>query len=176
MNTDVMFSSASGVWETPQDFFNTLNEEFRFTLDAAALPENAKVSHFYTPEMDGLKQPWYGSVWCNPPYGRGIDQWIAKGYWAARNGDALVVMLVPARTDTRWFHQYVYNNPYAELRFIPGRLKFGGSSNSAPFPSLVIIFRPWFYTTPVINRVYYNYDPKPIMFQSIEDISLCTFL
>lgn len=154
MNTNVMFSSNTGVWETPIDFFKDLDDEFHFTLDACALLENHKVSNFYDPEMDGLKQPWIGRVWCNPPYGRGIDKWVEKAYYHSKVGDAIVVLLVPARTDTKWFHRYIYNNPHAEIRFIQGRLKFGNSNNSAPFPSMVVIFRPWFYTKPIINRLY----------------------
>lgn len=138
MNTDIMFSSKTDMWETPQDFFNKLNEEFHFNLDVCALPENAKCTAYFTPEMDGLIQPWYGRCWCNPPYGRQIGRWVQKAHQSAKNG-ATVVMLIPARTDTAWFHDYILEN--AEIRFIRGRLKFGGSHNSAPFPSMVVIFR-----------------------------------
>lgn len=124
MNTAVMFSSATDLWATPQDFFNELHAEFHFDLDVCALPENAKCATYYTPEQDGLKQPWTGTVWCNPPYGRQIGKWVERGAQAAQNG-ATVVMLLPARTDTRWFHDYIYNNPLAQIRFVRGRLKFG---------------------------------------------------
>lgn len=139
MNADVMFSSKTDLWETPQDFFDKLDSEFHFNLDVCALPENAKCAAFYTPEMDGLSQPWYGNCWCNPPYGRQVGRWVAKAAQSAEAG-ATVVMLLPARTDTAWFHDYIYGR--AEVRFVRGRLKFGGSANSAPFPSMVVIFRP----------------------------------
>lgn len=139
MNRELMFSSGSDCWYTPQDFFDKLNEEFKFTLDACALPENTKCERFFTPEQDGLQQEWTGTVWCNPPYGRTVCKWVQKGSVSARGGGATVVMLLPARTDTGWFHDFVYNK--AEIRFVRGRLKFGGSKNSAPFPSMVVIFR-----------------------------------
>ena len=86
--------------------------------------------------MDGLKQEWVGVCWCNPPYGRGIGKWMKK----AAEASAIVVCLVPARTDTKWFHEWVLNR--AEIRFIRGRLHFNGSKNSAPFPSMLVIYRP----------------------------------
>lgn len=132
---EVMFSSKSELWETPQEFFDELNREFGFQTDVCALPENAKCEAFYTPEQDGLSQEWTGVCWCNPPYGRQIGEWVRK----AAESEATVVMLLPARTDTKWFHDYIL--PNAEIRFIKGRLKFGGSKNSAPFPSMVCIFR-----------------------------------
>lgn len=134
----VMFSSKSGCWETPQYFFDRLDEEFHFDLDAAALPENAKCMRYYTPDTNGLEQPWRGTVWCNPPYGRDVKDWVRKGYEESRKG-ATVVMLLPARTDAHWFHDYIYGK--ADVRFVRGRLKFGGGANSAPFPSMVVIFR-----------------------------------
>lgn len=135
-----MFSSKTDRWATPQDFFDELNEEFCFNLDVCALPENAKCERYFTPEVDGLSQPWEGNVWCNPPYGREIGSWVKRAYLAAKTGYAdLVVMLLPARTDTQWFHKYIYGK--AEIRFVKGRLKFGGSKNSAPFPSMVVVFR-----------------------------------
>lgn len=140
MNTDLMFSSKTDMWETPQDLFDKLNSEFNFTLDACAIPENAKCKVFFTPEQDGLSQPWVGTVWCNPPYGREIVKWVEKAHVARMCGNT-VVMLLPARTDTKWFHEYIYNKKYVEIRFIQGRLKFGGSKNSAPFPSMIVIFR-----------------------------------
>ena len=135
-----MFSSASDLWETPQEFFNALDAEFHFNLDVCALPENAKCAAYYTPEMDGLSRPWHGRCWCNPPYGREIGKWVQKAAGSAENG-ALVVMLLPARTDTQWFHEHILN-PKREIRFVRGRLKFGGAKNSAPFPSMVVVFRP----------------------------------
>ena len=130
-----MFTSKTDQWATPQDFFDKLNEEFGFTLDVCALPENAKCNAYYTPDIDGLKQLWHGTCWCNPPYGRGIGEWIKK----ASEADATVVCLVPARTDTAWWHDYAMKAD--DIRFIRGRLKFGGSKNSAPFPSAVLVFR-----------------------------------
>ena len=117
----ILFQSNKEEWETPQDFFNKLNDEFNFTVDVCALPENAKCKKYYTPEIDGLSQDWsVDTVWCNPPYGRKIGEWIKK----AAESTSTVVMLLPARTDTKWFHEYIYNK--SEIRFVKGRLKFGG--------------------------------------------------
>ena len=137
--TKGMFTSTTDLWETPQAFFDQLNTEFCFTLDACALPWNAKCESYYTPEQDGLSQPWTGVVWCNPPYGRQIGKWVEKAAASAADG-ATVVMLLPARTDTQWFHRYIYHQ--ADIRFVAGRLKFGGAKWNAPFPSMVVIFRP----------------------------------
>lgn len=141
MNADVMFSSATDNWSTPQDFFNKLNDEFHFTLDVCADENNHKCEHYYTKEIDGLNRPWIGTIQCNPPYGRKIGEWVRRAYISSQVGSATVVMLLPVRTDTRWFHEYIYNKPNTEIRFIKGRLKFGGCKNSAPFPSMVVIFR-----------------------------------
>ena len=135
MNTDVMFSSKTDMWSTPQDFFDILNAEFGFTCDVCATKENAKCEHYFTQEQDGLKQEWTGVCWCNPPYGRLIGKWVQK----AAESKCTVVMLLPARTDTRWFHDWIYER--AEVRFLRGRFKFGGCQNAAPFPSMVVIFR-----------------------------------
>lgn len=134
---DVMFSSKSDLWSTPDDFFAELDKEFHFTLDVCATADNAKCDDYYTEAMDGLSLKWDGIVWCNPPYGRNINKWIKKAVNAALGG-ATVVMLLPARTDTKWFHELVYRR--AEIRFVRGRLKFGGSNNAAPFPSMICIF------------------------------------
>lgn len=135
-NTEVMFSSKTDLWATPQSFFDKMNGEFNFDLDTCAIPENAKCERYFTPEIDGLSQSWGGyTAWCNPPYGREISKWVKK----AAESKALVVMLLPARTDTAWFHDYIYHK--AEIRFIRGRLKFGDGKNSAPFPSMVVVFR-----------------------------------
>ena len=139
MNTQVMFSSTTDMWATPQDFFDNLNNEFRFEIDVCATAENAKCKTFYTKEQNGLEMPWNGVCWCNPPYGREIGKWVERAYTSSVGG-ATVVMLLPARTDTKWFHEYIYGK--AEIRFIKGRLKFGDSKNSAPFPSMVAVFRP----------------------------------
>ena len=135
-----MFSSATDNWSTPQDFFDKLNDEFHFTLDVCADETNHKCEHYYTKEIDGLSRPWIGTVWCNPPYGRKIGQWVRRALFASVAGNT-VVMLLPARTDTKWFHDYIYKRDNVEIRFIKGRLKFGGCKNSAPFPSMVVIFR-----------------------------------
>ena len=135
-----MFSSNSDLWATPQDFYNQLNEEFNFDIDVCATPDNAKCDKFFTKEQDGLLQSWGGTCWCNPPYGREIGKWVQKAYNSSKNEGSTVVMLLPARTDTKWFHEYIYNK--YEVRFVKGRLKFGGAANSAPFPSMVVIFRP----------------------------------
>jgi phage N-6-adenine-methyltransferase len=139
MNTEVMFSSESSEWATPQEFYNELNKEFHFTLDPCATVENAKCDKFYTINEDGLKQDWGGeTVFCNPPYGREIGKWVKKAYEESQKG-CTVVCLLPARTDTRWFHDYILGK--AEIRFIKGRLKFGGHKNAAPFPSMIVIYR-----------------------------------
>ena len=140
MNTAVMFSSKTDEWSTPQDFFDELNKEFDFTLDPCATPENAKCEKYYTKEDDGLKQDWSGeTVFCNPPYGRAIKDWVKKCYEESKKPNTTVVMLIPARTDTSYFHDYIYHKA-KEIRFIRGRLKFGNAKNSAPFPSMVVIF------------------------------------
>lgn len=132
----IMFSSKTDLWETPQDFFDELNKEFDFEIDVCALKDNAKCNKFYSPADDGLTKLWTGVCWCNPPYGRSIGKWVKKAF---ESNNATVVMLLPARTDTKWFHEFIYGN--AEIRFIKGRLKFGNSKNSAPFPSMIVIFR-----------------------------------
>lgn len=139
MNKEVMFSSKSEEWSTPQDFFDKLNEEFHFTLDPCCTEENAKCEKHYTREQNGLAQDWTGeTVFCNPPYGREMPKWIKKCYEHFAGGGT-AVMLIPARTDTKAFHEYIYGK--AELRFVRGRLKFGGCNNSAPFPSMVVVFK-----------------------------------
>ena len=140
MNTAAMFSSTTNEWETPQDFFDKLNEEFHFTLDPCATHENAKCKKYYTVKEDGLKQDWQGeTVFCNPPYGRAIKDWVRKCYEESRKPNTTVVMLIPARTDTTYFHEYIYKKA-KEIRFVRGRLKFGNSKNGAPFPSMVVVF------------------------------------
>ena len=136
--SESLYSSKTDMWETPQELFDELDKEFQFDLDVCAIPENAKCKRYYTPEQDGLSKPWDGTCWCNPPYGRDIGQWLRRALFASVGG-ATVVMLLPARTDTKWFHDYIYKR--AEIRFVKGRLKFGNSKNSAPFPSMVVVFR-----------------------------------
>ena len=137
--TSGLFSSRTDEWETPKDLFQKLDDEFRFDLDVCATPENAKCKRFFTKEQDGLKQEWKGTCWMNPPYGRQISLWVKKALDSARGG-ATVVCLLPSRTDTQWWHSYVIAHA-VEVRFIKGRLKFGDSKNSAPFPSAVVVFR-----------------------------------
>jgi phage N-6-adenine-methyltransferase len=131
MNTSVMFSSETDMWATPQEFFTELDQEFNFTLDPCASPENTKCAKYFTVDDDGLRQDWAGhTVFCNPPYGRQIGKWVKKCYEESRKPGTTVVMLIPARTDTSYFHDYVYNKA-REIRFIRGRLKFGNAKNSA---------------------------------------------
>lgn len=137
MDRAVWASSATDLWATPQDFFDKLNAEFGFTLDVCASPENAKCERYFTKADDGLTQLWTGICWMNPPYGREIGKWMRKARESNATG-ATVVCLVPARTDTAWWHEYAM---HGEIRFIRGRLKFGGHKNSAPFPCAVVIFR-----------------------------------
>ena len=137
MVNKVLFSSKSDEWETPQGLFNELDEEFNFDRDPCATPENAKCGQYYTKEDDGLRWSYRKeSVFINPPYSQ-ISKWVEKAYNESRDAK-IIVMLLPARTDTRWFHKYIYNK--AKIRFIKGRLKFGDSKNSAPFPSMIVIF------------------------------------
>jgi len=133
---NVHFSSETDLHATPMDFFNAQNAKHGFDLDVCAIAENAKCERFFTPEMDGLKQDWTGVCWMNPPYGRTIKSWMQKAYESSLTG-AKVVCLVPARTDTAWWHDYAMKG---EIEFIRGRLKFGDAKNSAPFPSAVVIF------------------------------------
>ena len=138
MMNDALFSSASSEWETPQDFFDAYNSRYHFTLDAASTDQNAKCKNHYTVIEDGLSKDWGGqTVWLNPPYGREVGKWVQKAYEESRKPKTTVVCLLPARTDTRWFHEYC---TFGEVEFIRGRLKFGGSKNSAPFPSMIVIF------------------------------------
>jgi site-specific DNA-methyltransferase (adenine-specific) len=151
-NMSVHYSSKSALWETPDDFYQRLYVEFGFTTDVAALPTNTKCRSFYTPEMDGLAQDWRGVLWLNPPYGREISRWVAKAYQAAQENGATVVCLLPARTDTKWWHTYVMRA--AEIRFVRGRLKFSNAVSSAPFPSAVVIFRPGKIGPPLISWMW----------------------
>jgi site-specific DNA-methyltransferase (adenine-specific) len=140
-NTQVlMFSSKSTDWSTPQDFFEKLNWRFGpFDLDPCAESDSAKCATFFTEEDNGLTKDWEGhTVFVNPPYGRGIDKWIEKAYNESRKPNTKVVMLVPARTDTKYWHKYIM--VASQVYFVKGRLKFGDSENCAPFPSAVVVF------------------------------------
>lgn len=134
---EIFFSSKSDDWETPRWLFAQLDYEFRFNLDPCATPENAKCRRYFTKQENGLEKDWDGVVFMNPPYGKEIGKWVQKAYSESLLG-ITVVCLLPARTDTLWWHAYCMKG---EVRFIKGRLKFGGSKNSAPFPSAVVIFR-----------------------------------
>lgn len=143
MMNAALLSSEKMTWCTPQDFFNELNKEFNFVLDAAATENTKKCELCYTPGTDGLSQSWNrgGAVFCNPPYGREIGKWVQKAYQEASGGQP-IVLLIPARTDTSYFHNYIYGK--AEIRFIRGRLHFtdeeGNAGNPAPFPSMVVVY------------------------------------
>lgn len=133
-----LFTSKTCEWATPQDFFDALDREFSFDLDVCATSENNKCAEYFSPHDDGLKQEWTGTCYMNPPYGRQIGKWIQKAYESSLNG-ATVVCLIPARTDTAYWHDYVMRG---EIRFIRGRLYFGSGTGAAPFPSAVVVFRP----------------------------------
>ena len=140
MVATALFKSETDDWATPQYIFDGLDAEFGFELDVCASPSNAKCEHYFTVEDDGLSQVWGQRVcWMNPPYGRDIAKWMRKAYESSLDG-ATVVCLVPARTDTAWWHRYATRG---DIRYLRGRLKFGEAINSAPFPSAVVVFRPW---------------------------------
>ena len=132
----VHFSSKTDLWATPQPFFDRLDARYHFTLDVCATADNAKCTQFYTEDDNALRLPWHGVCWMNPPYGRTIGLWMCKAFDSFNEG-ATVVCLVPARTDTNWWHDYAMKG---RIEFIKGRLKFGGHKNSAPFPSAVVAF------------------------------------
>ena len=137
---DVHYSSKTNEWSTPQAFFDELNKEFNFTLDPCATSENAKCTKYFTVEDDGLKQDWSKDVvFMNPPYGREIKYWVQKAFEESLKG-ATVVCLIPARTDTAYWHDYIFGKA-DDIRFLRGRLKFGDSKNPAPFPSAIIIYK-----------------------------------
>jgi phage N-6-adenine-methyltransferase len=151
--TKLMFSSESNEWATPQTFFNKLDNKFNFTLDPCATKKTAKCNKYYTKNDDGLSKSWEGeTVFVNPPYGRELKNWVKKAYDESRNSNTTVVLLCPARTDTKYFHNYMMKA--SELHFIKGRLKFESDNkknNSAPFPSVVAVFKS--ETTPTINSM-----------------------
>lgn len=144
MTSRILYSSQSEIWETPPALFQALNRQFDFQLDVCALPENAKCAHFFTAKEDGLSQDWasYKRVWMNPPYGRPIGKWMQKAYAESRKG-CMVVCLVPVRSDTRWWHDWVEGK--AHVTFIRGRLQFAPRDRHkkrypAPFPSAIVIY------------------------------------
>ena len=142
---EALMSSKDMNWCTPSAFFYDLDCEFHFELDAAATKKSAKCAEYFTPEDDGLRQSWEGKrVFCNPPYGRAISDWVRKGYEEGQKPGTLVAMLIPARTDTQYWHDYIFSKA-DEVRFIKGRLKFtdedGSEKDAAPFPSAVVIWK-----------------------------------
>lgn len=153
MNNTLMFSSKTDKHETPQFLFDLLDKTFRFTTDVCATPSSAKCEHYYTEEEDGLAQEWTGTCWMNPPCGREIGKWLKKAYESSLNG-ATVVCLVPARTDTKWWWDYVTNGVAV---FIKGRLTFGDSTSGAPFPSAIVVFSHSKFPAGGSSR---HWDPK----------------
>ena len=146
MNLETLFSSKSNEWSTPQYFFDKLDETYNFGLDTASTKENAKCNLYLTEEDNSLSCDWQDklnddneSIWCNPPYGRELGKWVEKAYQESTLGDSKVVMLIPSRTDTKYWHRWIFGKA-SKVFFIKGRLKFGGHENSAPFPSAVIVF------------------------------------
>ena len=140
MKRETLFSSNTDNWSTPADLFEKLDAEFHFDLDPCADEDNHKCEMYFTKEQDGLLQDWSGHrVFCNPPYGRQIIKWVRKAWEESMKQNTLVVMLLPARVDTKWFQDYVYHR--SEIRFINGRIRFGGSNNNAPFPNMIVIYR-----------------------------------
>ena len=139
----VHFSSKRMDWETPQKLFNELNEKYNFTIDVATNGKNSKLENFYTEKDNALNKKWKGRVFCNPPYGREIKKWVKKAYEESKkNYNEIIVLLIPARTDTSYWHDYIFNKAN-EINFIKGRLKFeldGKQFGAAPFPSAIIIF------------------------------------
>ena len=135
---EALFSSKKQDWETPIDFFNKLNEIFKFEIDVAASDNNAKCEKYFTEKINGLEQKWEGTCWMNPPYGREQIKWIEKAYKESQNG-ATVVCLIPARPDTKVWQDVIFKKAIA-VCFVKGRLKFGGGKESAPFPSALVVF------------------------------------
>jgi site-specific DNA-methyltransferase (adenine-specific) len=169
-----LFTSDTDEWSTPQELFDELDKEFGFKVDVCATHENSKCEVFFSKSTDGLKAQWHDWLicWMNPPYGNpeepckpnckkkkcvkrgyhiteyipGVKDWVKKAYMESCEG-ATVVCLLPARTDTKWFHRFIWDKysqkpqPHAEVRFLEGRLHFGGAENPAPFPSIIVVFR-----------------------------------
>jgi len=134
-----LLTSKTNEWNTPQDFYEMWNDRYNFTLDPCATRENAKCSKFFTEEQDGLKQSWKDEiVFMNPPYGRQISKWIKKAHDESINNNAVVVCLIPARTDTSYWHDYIFDK--ANIIYLRGRLYFGNGKGPAPFPSAIVIF------------------------------------
>lgn len=146
---DVHFKSGNKEWETPEAFFKPYEKEFNIKLDVCATAANAKCKAYFDKKLNGLHTSWStvnglishgkAACWMNPPYGRGIEKWVKKAHDESLKG-VTTVALLPARTDTSWFHNYIYNKH--EVRFLKGRIKFVDAPSSAPFPSMIVIFSP----------------------------------
>lgn len=139
MPSKALFSSGSTEWETPDALFKKYDNLYHFTIDVCATAENTKCKKYFSPADNGLAQDWAGVCWMNPPYGRGVEPWIKKAYESVQSG-AVVVALLPVRTDTKWFHRYIYGK--AEIYFLEGRVKFaqGEKSGPATFPSMIVVW------------------------------------
>ena len=139
-----LYQSTTDDWETPRWLYDAYDRVYQFDLDVCATAETAKCDRWYGPDQDALMQPWEGRIWCNPPYGRQVEAWIARAIWAVQSVKTapVAVLLLPSRTDTRWFHRHLYQAPGVQLDFLPGRVQFVGGESSAPFPSLVAIITP----------------------------------
>lgn len=159
MSKDALFTSKRPDWRTPRALFEQIDKEVGgFTLDVASSHDNALCKAHYTKEENGLVQPWAPHVcWCNPPYGRGVGRWMEKAWLESREG-ATVVVLVPARTDTQWFHGHVLGKA-TEIRFLKGRLRFDDGPHPAPFPSMLAFYRP-VAVTPLLRSMRPGKDPK----------------
>ena len=149
----VHFSSEKQTWETPQDFFDKVNDIFNFTLDACAEDNTAKVSNYFTVEDDALAKEWKDVVWCNPPYGREQVKFVEKAYTESVKNSSIVVMLIPARPDTKVWQNLIFKEA-SQICFIKGRLKFGGSKDSAPFPSALVVFGDVAYDLSFLGKVF----------------------
>ena len=140
-----LHSSKSVEWGTPQEFFDQYNKIYNFDLDVCATPELAKCKKFFSPKDDGLSKDWKGKCWMNPPYGREIKKWVKKANEEIINGNAeIIVALLPSRTGSGWFQDYVLftdQKVRVQIEFIRGRLKFKGAENSAPFDSVIVIYK-----------------------------------
>jgi phage N-6-adenine-methyltransferase len=155
-----LYSSASGDWETPEALFRHVQAEFGpLTLDVCATEETAKCPRYFDRESDGLAQPWDAPWWCNPPYGRAVGQWISRGVRAVFDVQSSPrgVFLLPARTDTAWFHDLLYRHPGIDLVFLRGRVRFVGATASAPFPSLLAVL-----SGPLSERPHTLDRPSPL--------------
>lgn len=167
--TKGLFSSRTEEWETPDYVFLALKKEFDFQVDVCATSENAKCKIYFDKSVDGLKREWSPfRCWMNPPYGRNIAKWMKKAFTESQIG-ALVVCLIPSRTDTRWWHDWVMKS--SEIRFVSGRISFGDSKNSAPFPSCIVIFYPELenpnkISVPIVKSVSFDKSKKTMKYLS----------